>query len=170
MRTIRQPSCPHTAFCSGRYVWDFLVTEAYEDVSTRSYLSLVQSSPMTASKGERFQRWYWATQAGLDLCIFSCTIEPFKFLRAHNQEAGVHAESAMRNALRAMIDTLRHVQHSEYQGANLFANASDSTTALPLYGNYALAGTPLEDIYGDNLPRLKNKRDDVTGLTGVWKL
>ncbi|EIN13665.1 FAD-binding domain-containing protein [Punctularia strigosozonata HHB-11173 SS5] len=42
------------------------------------------------------------------------------------------------------------------------------------YGNYAIASTPLEQIYGDNLPELQRiKRtydpDNVMGLTGGWK-
>jgi hypothetical protein len=43
-----------------------------------------------------------------------------------------------------------------------------------VYGNYALAGTPLKDIYGDNLPRLRSirKRVDpfnIMTLAGGWK-
>ena len=43
-----------------------------------------------------------------------------------------------------------------------------------LYGNYASARTPLVDIYGDNLPRLralKTKIDpkNVMGLAGGFK-
>ena len=42
------------------------------------------------------------------------------------------------------------------------------------YPNYALFGTPLEDMYGDNLERLREIRkmydpQDVMGLTGGWK-
>ncbi len=42
------------------------------------------------------------------------------------------------------------------------------------YVNYALFGTPLEDIYGGNLERLRKIRaaidpNDVMGLTGGWK-
>jgi hypothetical protein len=42
------------------------------------------------------------------------------------------------------------------------------------YVNYALFGTPLEDIYGGNLERLREIRaaidpQDVMGLTGGWK-
>ncbi|EJD01924.1 FAD-binding domain-containing protein [Fomitiporia mediterranea MF3/22] len=43
-----------------------------------------------------------------------------------------------------------------------------------LYGNYAVAGTPLERIYGDNLPRLEQIKasvdpEDVMSLAGGWK-
>jgi hypothetical protein len=42
------------------------------------------------------------------------------------------------------------------------------------YANYALFGTPLEDIYGENVDRLREIRaaidpEDVMGLAGGWK-
>ena len=42
------------------------------------------------------------------------------------------------------------------------------------YPNYALFGTPLEDMYGGNVQRLRKIREavdpeDVMGLTGGWK-
>ena len=44
-----------------------------------------------------------------------------------------------------------------------------------LYGNYAIDGTPLERLFGDNLDQLqatKQKYDpqNVMGLAGGWKL
>ena len=49
-------------------------------------------------------------------------------------------------------------------------NVSDAA----IYVNYALFGTPLEDIYGDNVPRLRRIRakidpEDVMGLAGGFK-
>ena len=43
-----------------------------------------------------------------------------------------------------------------------------------VYVNYALFGTPLKDMYGGNVERLRKIRaaidpDDVMGLTGGWK-
>ena len=43
-----------------------------------------------------------------------------------------------------------------------------------VYVNYALYDTPLEDMYGGNVGRLREIRaaidpDDVMGLTGGWK-
>jgi hypothetical protein len=42
------------------------------------------------------------------------------------------------------------------------------------YGNYALFGRPLEDLYGGNVERLRKIRaaigpEDVMGLAGGWK-
>ncbi|KAF8260158.1 FAD-binding domain-containing protein [Lactarius quietus] len=44
----------------------------------------------------------------------------------------------------------------------------------PAYVNYAISGTPLEKIYGGNVPRLQEIRqnydpEDVMGLAGGWK-
>jgi hypothetical protein len=43
-----------------------------------------------------------------------------------------------------------------------------------LYPNYALFGTPLEDMYGGNVERLQKIKaavdpEDVMGLAGGWK-
>lgn len=45
----------------------------------------------------------------------------------------------------------------------------------PLYGNYALFTTPVEDIFGQSLPRLRGVKGrydprDVMGLAGGWKV
>jgi hypothetical protein len=45
----------------------------------------------------------------------------------------------------------------------------------PLYGNYAVDGTPVERIFGNSLPRMqatKSKYDpnNVMGLAGGWKV
>jgi hypothetical protein len=42
------------------------------------------------------------------------------------------------------------------------------------YVNYALFGTPLEDLYGENVDQLRKVRaavdpEDVMGLAGGWK-
>ncbi|KAL8279633.1 hypothetical protein RQP46_007946 [Phenoliferia psychrophenolica] len=56
------------------------------------------------------------------------------------------------------------------------ANANgDDTTSKPLYPNYALADTPVEKMFGENLPRLKRivKEHDpanVMGLAGGFSL
>ncbi len=43
------------------------------------------------------------------------------------------------------------------------------------YPNYALFGTPVEKLYGDNLPKLKEIKArvdplDVMGLAGGWRI
>lgn len=50
-----------------------------------------------------------------------------------------------------------------------------SLDRLPVYPNYAMVGTPLSDIYGDNLRELKRLKarvdpNNVMGLAGGFKL
>lgn len=52
-------------------------------------------------------------------------------------------------------------------------DGQDLTNAAA-YVNYAISGTPLEKIYGGNLPRLRRIKEiydpqDVMGLAGGWK-
>lgn len=65
------------------------------------------------------------------------------------------------------------VQGIKQSAANLLAN-TPVTKRPPLYGNYALADTPLEAMYGANVERLtsiKKKVDpeNVMGLAGGFK-
>lgn len=58
--------------------------------------------------------------------------------------------------------------------ANLQANAPESEQLLSLYGNYALADTPLEAMYGVNVERLRSIKKqmdpgNVMGLAGGFK-
>ena len=67
-------------------------------------------------------------------------------------------------ALRSIADTIRDVALKD--GQNLSHAAK--------YPNYALFGTPLEDMYGGNVEKLRKIKaaidpDDVMGLTGGWK-
>ena len=64
-------------------------------------------------------------------------------------------------------------QSAEVLRAALLADGQDLSHAS-VYVNYALFGTPLEDIYGENVPRLCKIRaeidpEDVMGLTGGFK-
>jgi hypothetical protein len=57
--------------------------------------------------------------------------------------------------------------------AAALADGQDVSHAA-LYPNYALFGTPLEDMYGGNVERLRKIRaaidpEDVMGLAGGWK-
>jgi hypothetical protein len=67
-------------------------------------------------------------------------------------------------ALRNISDTVRVVALAD--GQNLSHAAK--------YPNYALFGTPLEDMYGRNVERLHNiraeiDREDVMSLAGGWR-
>ena len=66
--------------------------------------------------------------------------------------------------VRSILDKIRDVAIADGQNVSHAAK----------YVNYALFGTPLEDIYGGNLERLREIRaaidvDNVMGLTGGWR-
>ncbi len=70
----------------------------------------------------------------------------------------------MARVLRSISDTIRDVAVAEGQNVSYAAK----------YPNYALFGTPLENMYGRNLERLHKIRvaidpEDVMGLSGGWK-
>jgi len=71
----------------------------------------------------------------------------------------------------SMASTLRHISRTIRAAA--LANGQNVSRAAK-YVNYALFGTPLEDIYGGNVERLRKIRaaidpEDVMGLAGGWK-
>jgi len=73
-------------------------------------------------------------------------------------------DDTMANTLRNITETIKGVALADGQNVSQAAK----------YMNYALYGTPLEDIYGGNLVRLREIRtaidpEDVMGLTGGWK-
>jgi Berberine and berberine like len=70
-----------------------------------------------------------------------------------------------------MAPTLRSIS-SAIRAAALADGQNVSHAAK--YPNYALFGTPLEDMYGGNVERLRKIREaidpeDVMGLAGGWK-
>jgi hypothetical protein len=67
---------------------------------------------------------------------------------------------------------LRYVISDSVRSVALKDGQSVSHAAI--YPNYALFGTPLEDMYGGNVERLRRIRamidpGDVMGLTGGWR-
>jgi len=73
-------------------------------------------------------------------------------------------DDTMAFALRSIADTIRDVALADGQNVSHAAK----------YPNYAIFGTPLEDMYGENVERLRRIRaaidpNDVMSLTGGWK-
>jgi hypothetical protein len=73
-------------------------------------------------------------------------------------------DDTMAFALRNLADAIRDVALAGGQ----------NVTHAAKYVNYALFGTPLEDMYGGNVERLRRIRaaidpNDVMSLTGGWK-
>ena len=73
-------------------------------------------------------------------------------------------DDTMAFALSSFADSIRSVALKDGQNVSHAAK----------YPNYALFDTPLEDIYGGNVGRLRKiramiDRDNVMGLTGGWR-
>ncbi|KAJ7727587.1 FAD-binding domain-containing protein [Mycena metata] len=189
---------------------DFLaIPHLTEDVSTRSFLSLVQSAPSNATTGARGafhtvslleyspammdailnETIFWGARLALAGATFiSYDIEPFlPTLYTHATSPSAFpprgpnppgylplnlyyawapstSDDLFHAALHQSSDHLTQVAISEGQA---IADA-------PLYTNYALYDTPLERIYGANLPRLRTIKGEVDpgnvmGLAGGFK-
>jgi hypothetical protein len=74
-------------------------------------------------------------------------------------------DDTMAQALRHYSDAVKAVADADGQNVSHAA----------VYPNYALFNTPLEDLYGANVPRLRAirravDRENVMGLTGGFKL
>jgi Berberine and berberine like len=72
---------------------------------------------------------------------------------------------------KTMAFALRQISHSIHAAA--LADGQNVSHAAK-YVNYALFGTPLKDMYGENVVRLRKIRsaidpEDVMGLAGGWK-
>jgi hypothetical protein len=133
----------------------------------------------------RSQLWgsrLWALDENMTLIL---TLEPFDkglfshgsasayppdrsraiFPSSHTFEwSNASLDDTMAFALRNMSNTIH---------AAALADGQDVSHAA-LYPNYALFGTPLEDMYGGNVERLRKIRaaidpEDVMGLSGGWK-
>ena len=80
------------------------------------------------------------------------------------QWSNASLDDTMAFALRNISETIKAVVLADGQNVSHAA----------VYVNYALSGTPLEDMYGGNVKRLREIRaaidpEDVMGLTGGWK-
>ncbi|SRR6266404_392723 len=80
----------------------------------------------------------------------------------------VWSDASLDNTMARMLR-----QHTDEMRAAVIADGQDVSHAA-VFVNNALFDTPLEDIYGANLPRLREVRaafdpDDVMGLTGGFK-
>ena len=65
-----------------------------------------------------------------------------------------------------MTDKLR--QHTDQAHADVLADGQDLSDAA-VYVNYAVFDTPLQDIYGQNVPRLRKIRGEIDpeGIMGL---
>lgn len=88
--------------------------------------------------------------------------QPFEMAYAWNSsdfDADMHA---------AAVASAAHIQHAA------IAEGQTQVVNAPIYPNYGLAGTPIEEIYGRNVPALRALKarvdpHNVMGLAGGWK-
>ncbi|PPQ88209.1 hypothetical protein CVT25_005174 [Psilocybe cyanescens] len=169
------------------------------DISTRDYLNLIQSAPLNATQGTRYSAtrvnlWliiemkFWgqalANKSEISVAylaelflpnIYSHNSDqtayppvrniPFKpFMLDYNWNSA-EFDDDWHNAAVASSAHIRNVA---------VAQGQKDVLRSPVYPNYALAGTPLKDMFGDNLPALRALKarvdpGNVMGLTGGWK-
>ncbi|KAJ3552015.1 hypothetical protein NM688_g4382 [Phlebia brevispora] len=181
-----------------------------KDISTRSFVSLVQASPSNITGGTRGvfntvsilsydaniltavlnETVFWGSRLSLlDTAVFiSYDVEPFMttlFSKAPASSAAYPPSRAQGllplNIYFAWLlpTSDETMQQSAVLSAQQLTNAAvadgQDVADASLYGNYAIAGTPVERIFGDNLDQLtatKQKYDpsNVMGLAGGWKV
>jgi hypothetical protein len=83
---------------------------------------------------------------------------------AHFAWGPASSDGVMFSALRESVAGLKNLGMEEGQDLE----------TLPLYPNYAMADTPLEKVYGENVERLRSLKalvdpENVMGLAGGWK-
>ncbi|KAH9918108.1 FAD-binding domain-containing protein [Amylocystis lapponica] len=174
------------------------------NISTRSYLSLVQASPVSLTLGFRGYynsipladltlplldtvfnlTEYWGTKLAA-FGSFTYSMEPF--LPNILTHGGMSAYPPSR--ARRFLPSVLSVSWTDLENDAVMYDAAVQAAAVVIdaataqgqdltnasrYGNYAIYGTHVEDIYGDHLDALRViKRlydpSDVMGLTGGWK-
>ncbi|KAH9915760.1 FAD dependent oxidoreductase [Amylocystis lapponica] len=174
------------------------------NISTRSYLSLVQASPVSLTLGFRGYynsipladltlplldtvfnlTEYWGTKLAA-FGSFTYSMEPF--LPNILTHGGMSAYPPSRE--RRFLPSTLSVSWTDPENDAVMYDAAVQAAAAVLdaataqgqdltnasrYGNYAIYGTPVEDIYGDHLDALRVIKElydpgDVMGLAGGWK-
>ncbi|KAL4063633.1 hypothetical protein V8B97DRAFT_2026278 [Scleroderma yunnanense] len=171
------------------------------NVSTMSFPALIKLSMANATYGSRAifdtisvlnysvpflnavvnETVFWGSDSSLGAQFVSYVIEPFlpslynhssipsafppsrcdgfTPLKIYYSWANETSDSAMHTAIRESTRNLRQLS---------------GTSEAPLYPNYAIYDTPLEMIYGANLPRLRSLQhcvdpENIMGLTGGFK-
>ncbi|KAG1762038.1 FAD-binding domain-containing protein [Suillus occidentalis] len=187
------PTCPEGMFD------EFLsVPHIEKDISTRSYVSLVQSLPLNVTSGLR-SVFHWASDGGdHSACSWGANLTGSS-ARIISYDVDVylstlydHVDSPTaypptRDRGYSFIEVYYGWADSEYDDTMfdaVDASAKHMIQALTddgqdianvaVYPNNAPPDTTLERMYGDNLPRLRAIKkavdpDNVMGLTGGWK-
>ncbi|KAJ7027714.1 FAD-binding domain-containing protein [Mycena alexandri] len=180
------------------------ITSVSKNVSTRSFLSVVQAGQVPAGARGAFhvatildftpttiaavvnETTFWGNKLADDgAFLVSYNIEPF--LPSIYSHGPASAYPPARNAgylpinlnfawTPAKSDAIFHtaLKESANHLTDVAVYAGQAVAQAPLYTNYALADTPLERMYGENLPRLRTIKaqvdpNNVMGLAGGFK-
>ncbi|KAJ7030279.1 FAD dependent oxidoreductase [Mycena alexandri] len=180
------------------------ITSVSKNVSTRSFLSVVQAGQVPSGARGAFhvatildftpttiaavvnETTFWGNKLADDgAFLVSYNIEPF--LPSIYSHGPASAYPPARNAgylpinlnfawTPAKSDAIFHtaLKQSANHLTDVAVYAGQAVAQAPLYTNYALADTPLERMYGDNLPRLRTIKaqvdpNNVMGLAGGFK-
>ncbi|KAJ7027700.1 FAD dependent oxidoreductase [Mycena alexandri] len=181
------------------------ITNVFKDISTRSYLSLVQSANVPAGARGAFhvatildftpttiaavlnETTFWGNKLANDgAFLVSYNIEPFlSNIYQHGLTPAAYPPATSPGYLPINLNFawtpassdatfISALKTSAQQLTSVALKAGQAVEQAPLYTNYALSDTPLERMYGDNLPRLKAIKAEVDpknvmGLAGGWK-
>ncbi|EKM57311.1 uncharacterized protein PHACADRAFT_255010 [Phanerochaete carnosa HHB-10118-sp] len=189
---------------------DYLAIPALNtDLSTRSFLSLVQSSPTHSTNSTRVvfntasvttittglldaivnETQFWSQELSNQSATFISYVIEF-YLPSLYQHAAANTSAYPPTRAQGLLllelyyawdlpgaDAIMQaatVQSAAHLKAVATSEGQDISDA-PLYGNYAIAGTPVEQIFGDSLPRMRATKErvdpqNIMGLTGGWKI
>jgi len=195
---------------SGTFDTFLAIPHFTEDVSTRSFTSLVQVSPSNLTSGTRAlfssigaleltpalvaqvanQSAYWGSNLAtlLDTGLFiSVDVEPFHPSYFSHSKGGAYPHSSSNPLVPLFLYFAWALPTSD---SYFLAAIKESTEVLLatavaegqnvsganqiVYSNYALADTPLETMFGENVDRLKEIKtvydpQNVMGLAGGFK-
>ncbi|KAJ7734461.1 FAD-binding domain-containing protein [Mycena metata] len=180
------------------------IPNVFNNVSTRSFLAVVQAAAIPAGARGAFhvatvleftptivgailnETTFWGKKLANDgAFLISYNIEPF--LPNIYSHGAPSAYPPVRNAgylpinlnfawTPAKSDTIFQtaLKESAQQLTNVAVHTGQAVSQAPLYTNYALADTPLQRMYGNNLPRLRTIKaqvdpNNVMGLAGGFK-
>ncbi|KAJ7627380.1 FAD dependent oxidoreductase [Roridomyces roridus] len=166
---------------------DFLKIPVLEaNVSTQSFLSLVQGTPSQPAARAYFDTFWGTALTPSSGTFISYAIEPFlPTLYTHGSNSAYPPERvnpgySPLNLYYAWTDSAfdgiinQTIKESSARLTSLAEAEGQNIQGAALYPNYALAGTPLEKLYGGNLGRLREIRERVDpggamGLAGGWR-
>ena len=160
------------------------VFEAIEESDQGEFLyyKLIQVETGVVARSQLWGPRLWVLDRNVSL---SSSLEPFDKGFFSHGSASAYPPDRSRAILPTALDVVWSNSSLDDTAAFVLRNITDTVHDVALadgqnvshaakYPNYALFGTPLEDMYGGNVERLRKIRaavdpEDVMGLAGGWK-